>query len=98
MGESAGTVIATYQITFISGLSLTASRRAQIESVRVSSDLRGRGIGALLMPDAEDRARAAGCRLIQLTTNATRLRAHRFYARGGFKPSHLGFKKVLDPD
>ena len=63
--------------------------------MRVAADLRGRGLGAALMADAEARARAAGCQLIQLTTNATRTDAHRFYARLGFTPSHIGFKKPL---
>ena len=77
--EADGSVVATYQITFISGLSLRAARRAQVEAVRVASALRGQGIGAALMADAEARARAAGCILIQLTTNRTRTDAHLFY-------------------
>ena len=93
--EQDGRVVACYQLTLISGLSLTAARRAQVEGVRVAADLRGRGLGAALMADAEARARAAGCQLIQLTTNATRTDAHRFYARLGFTPSHIGFKKPL---
>lgn len=96
VGERGGRIVATYQITFISGLSLRAARRAQVESVRVASDLRGAGIGALLMADAEARARAAGCRLIQLTSNAARSDARRFYERLGFTPSHIGFKRELD--
>ena len=95
VGEQAGQVIATYQITFISGLSLRAARRAQIESVRVASDLRGQGIGKQLMQDAEARARRAGCSLIQFTTNATRDRARTFYEACGFTPSHIGFKRPL---
>lgn len=95
VAEQDGRVVACYQLTLISGLSLTAARRAQVEGVRVTADLRGRGIGAALMADAEARARAAGCQLIQLTTNATRTDAHRFYARLGFTPSHIGFKKPL---
>lgn len=95
VGEQAGRVVATYQLTFISGLSLNAARRAQIESVRVADALRGHGLGAALMADAESRARAAGCSLVQLTTNRTRTRAHEFYARLGYTPSHLGFKKSL---
>jgi len=95
VGEQAGRVIATYQLTLISGLSLKASRRAQVESVRVAGDLRGRGLGAALMADAEARAKAAGCGLIQLTTNRDRARAHAFYARHGYVASHLGFKKPL---
>lgn len=95
VGEDEGKIIATYQITFISGLSLKAARRAQVESVRVASDLRGKGIGAALMADAEQRALKAGCSLIQLTTNRSRERAHQFYERLGFTPSHLGFKRPL---
>ncbi|GHF35934.1 GNAT family N-acetyltransferase [Seohaeicola zhoushanensis] len=95
VGELDGTAVATYQITFISGLSLRAARRAQVESVRVAASLRNRGAGALLMADAESRARAAGCSLIQLTSNATRADARRFYERLGFTSSHTGFKKTL---
>ncbi|MBV1866287.1 MAG: GNAT family N-acetyltransferase [Marinosulfonomonas sp.] len=89
-------IVATYQITFISGLSLAASRRAQIESVRVAADLRGQKIGEQLMQDAENRARVAGCKLLQLTSNASRDRARAFYERLGFTPSHVGYKRVLD--
>ena len=97
VGEDAtGAVVATYQITFISGLSLAGARRAQVESVRVADALRGQGVGAALMADAEERARAAGCTLIQLTTNSARTRAHTFYTRLGYAPTHLGFKKPLD--
>ena len=95
VGEQDGRVIATYQLTFILGLSLRAARRAQIESVRVASDMRGQRIGAALFADAEARARAAGCSLIQLTTNATRDRARAFYVRLGFTPSHIGYKRDL---
>ncbi|MDF1671029.1 MAG: GNAT family N-acetyltransferase [Roseovarius sp.] len=91
-----GTIAATYQITFISGLSLSAARRAQIESVRVDSARRGDGVGGLLLGDAEARARAGGCRLVQLTMNTARTDSHRFYTRHGFTPSHTGFKKSLD--
>ncbi|MDP5305740.1 GNAT family N-acetyltransferase [Paracoccus spongiarum] len=95
VAEIAGEVAACYQITFISGLSLSASRRAQVEGVRVLAALRGMGLGAALMRDAEARARDAGCRLIQFTTNRARTDAHRFYERMGFTPSHIGYKKPL---
>lgn len=95
VAEESGAIAACYQITFISGLSLSASRRAQVEGVRVRADLRGRGLGGLLMADAEARARAAGCALLQLTTNRTRTDAHRFYERLGFTASHIGYKKPL---
>lgn len=95
IGTDHSGILACYQITFISGLSLSASRRAQIEGVRVARDTRGQGLGALLIQDAEARARAAGCALLQFTTNRSRSDAHRFYERLGFTPSHIGYKKSL---
>ncbi|MEM6577746.1 MAG: GNAT family N-acetyltransferase [Pseudomonadota bacterium] len=88
-----GRIVATYQITYISGLSLGGSRRAQVESVRVASALRGRGIGAEMVSDMRDRA--AGCGLLQLTMNSTRSDTHRFYLAQGFVASHTGFKLTL---
>ena len=96
VGELKGRIVATYQITFISGLSLKAMRRAQLESVRVASDLRGQKIGAAMIEDAEARARAAGCSLMQLTMNASRDDTARFYQRLGFTPSHIGYKRDLN--
>ncbi len=95
VGELAGRIVATYQLTFISGLSLRAARRAQIESVRVAGDARGQKIGEAMISDAEMRARAAGCRLMQLTMNKTRTDSARFYERLGFTPSHIGYKRDL---
>ena len=95
VAEDDGRVVACYQLIAMSGLSLSATRRAEIEGVRVASDLRGRGLGAALIADAEARARAAGCSLLQFTTNAARTDAHRFYRRLGFTASHIGFKKSL---
>lgn len=97
VGESDNAeIVATYQITLISGLSLAATRRAQIEGVRVASHLRGHRIGEAMFEDAEVRARAAGCRLMQLTMNQSRKDANRFYQRIGFVASHTGFKRALD--
>lgn len=93
--DAAGRIIATCQISILCGLSLRAATRAQIESVRVASDLRGQGIGAQMMADAEARARALGATLMQLTTHNSRDRAHAFYERLGFTQSHKGYKRVL---
>lgn len=95
VGEMDGDVVAVYQLVIMSGLSLGATRRAQIEGVRVAAQRRGQGIGALLMADAETRARVAGARLMQFTTNKQRPEAHRFYARCGYVATHEGFKKPL---
>ncbi|MEM0949988.1 MAG: GNAT family N-acetyltransferase [Pseudomonadota bacterium] len=95
VGEDASRIVATFQLTFIIGLSHRATRRAQIESVRVAADLRGQGIGHALMAEAERLACAGGCGMIQLTSHAQRDRAQAFYAALGYLPSHVGFKKAL---
>ncbi|MFY0582676.1 GNAT family N-acetyltransferase [Cystobacter fuscus] len=95
VGERAGEVIATLQLTYIPGLSQGGMRRALVEAVRVRSDLQGQRIGEQLMEDAMTRARARGCGMIQLTTDKRRTDAHRFYARLGFEASHEGMKRAL---
>lgn len=95
VGEAAGAVVACYQLTLIPGLSLTAATRAQVEGVRVAKSLRGQGVGAALMADAIARARAGGAALMQLTSNAGRADARRFYENLGFEASHTGFKRML---
>lgn len=97
VGETdTGQIVTTYQVTFITGLSLKAARRAQVESVRVAGHMRGQGLGEAMFEDVKARARAAGCSLVQLTMNSSRTEANRFYQRIGFVPSHTGFKMVLD--
>ena len=93
--EADGRLIGTMQITYILGLSMHGAVRAQIEAVRIASDLRGQGLGGELINWGIAQARERGCRLVQLTSNAKRVDAHRFYERLGFARSHTGFKLDL---
>ena len=95
MAERAGRTVGTLQLTLVPGLSRTGSTRAIIEAVRVHADDRGSGLGTELIRWAVERARELGADLVQLTSDATRTDAHRFYERLGFAPSHLGFKMTL---
>lgn len=95
VAEAAGRLVGCYQLTFIRGLSHSGGVRAQIESVRIASDLRGGGMGSALMRDAIARARARGAFLVQLTTDTRREHTRRFYERLGFKASHHGMKLFL---
>jgi GNAT superfamily N-acetyltransferase len=88
-------VVGTLQLTFTRGLSRRGMTRATIEAVRVRANLRGGGYGARLFQWAIDEARAQGCGLVQLTTDASRTDAHRFYERLGFTASHVGMKLAL---
>ncbi len=48
-----------------------------------------------MLRHAIDEARAAGCKLVQLTSDKRRGRAHIFYERLGFVATHVGFKMEL---
>ncbi|GAA5207269.1 GNAT family N-acetyltransferase [Microbacterium kyungheense] len=86
-------LIGTMQLTVIPGLARAGSDRLQVETVRVASDRRSSGIGAAMMHWVEEVAAPdLGTSLIQLTSDAARVDAHRFYERLGFTPSHVGFK------
>ncbi|HEX2980251.1 MAG TPA: GNAT family N-acetyltransferase [Anaerolineaceae bacterium] len=95
VAECDGEVIGTAHLIFIPSVSFQGGLRAQIESVRVDRSLQSQGIGSQMMKWAMDRARQRGAHVIQLTTHKTRLDAHRFYERLGFKGSHLGMKLSL---
>lgn len=88
-------IVGMLQLTFIPGLSRGGVLRAQIESVRVSSKHRGKRIGHALFEHAITRARAAGCGLVQLTTDKQRAEAKRFYESLGFSATHEGMKLEL---
>jgi GNAT superfamily N-acetyltransferase len=89
-------VVGTFQLSFMPGLSRGGAKRAQIESVRVSSRRRGEKIGEAMFAWAVDYSRRQGCSLMQLTTDKERIDAHRFYDRLGFKPTDIGYKLRLD--
>ena len=93
--DGAGTVVATMQLTVLPGLARRGARRLQIEAVRVADQHRGQGLGAAMMAWAIDEARRESCALVQLTSDASRRDAHRFYERLGFVASHVGYKLRL---
>jgi GNAT superfamily N-acetyltransferase len=88
-------LVATMQLSFIPGLARRGGLRAQIEAVRVHESCRGRDLGAAMMGWAVGEARRRGCVLVQLTTDKSRLDAHRFYRQLGFVASHEGMKLRL---
>jgi ribosomal protein S18 acetylase RimI-like enzyme len=96
VAETDGEIVGCLQLTVIPGLSRMGLIRGQIEGVRVSSTHRGRRIGELLVAAATDRARELGCGVIQLTTDKSRVDAHRFYERLGFEATHIGMKRAIE--
>ncbi|HEX2133977.1 MAG TPA: GNAT family N-acetyltransferase [Actinophytocola sp.] len=95
VAEADGEVVGTLQLTFIPGLSRRGATRALIEAVRVRADQRGSGLGKRLAEWAIEESRARGAAMVQLTTDASRVDAHRFYERLGFVASHVGMKLIF---
>ncbi|MGW6832694.1 N-acetyltransferase family protein [Streptomyces sp. NPDC054949] len=88
-------VVGTLQLTIVPGLSRKGASRSIIEGVRVHADERGSGLGTRFIEWAIEQSRLENCQLVQLTSDVTRVDAHRFYERLGFTASHVGFKLQL---
>ncbi len=89
--DAGGAVVGTLQLTRIPGMARRGASRLQVEAVRVRSDLRSAGIGGAMMRWVADAAAPAlGTPLVQLTSDAARVDAHRFYERLGYARSQSG--------
>ncbi len=95
VGEQAGSIVATLQITMIPGLPRFGLKRATLENVFVDPGQRGNGLGSAMVRWAMAQCREAGCGMVQLTSNKARPDAHRFYRKLGFEATHEGFKIFL---
>ena len=88
-------VIGSFIMSFLPGITAQGAWHAQLRSVQVRADCRSAGIGALMVAQAEQLAKARRAGWIELTSNKLRKDAHRFYERLGYARSHEGFKKKL---
>lgn len=88
-------IVGCLQLSFIPGLSRRGAWRGQIESVRIKAPLRGAGLGRQMLNWAMETCRTRGCRLVQLTSDKSRVEAGEFYQSLGFVASHEGYKLEL---
>lgn len=95
VAEKNGEIIGTLQISVLPGLVRFGMKRGLLENVHIRADQRGTGHGSIMVQWAIEQCRAAGCGMIQLTSNKVRKDAHRFYVKLGFAQSHEGFKLML---
>jgi GNAT superfamily N-acetyltransferase len=65
----------------------------------VDRSCRRKGIGRMLMAQAEDWARQQGCSMVRLWSSATRTASHRFYEQMGYTniKTQYSFAKSLQP-
>lgn len=90
------------QIIGMCGLStmVTVHRPAPVGRISVmivDEAFRGRGIGALLVAEAEKRLAGRGCKIVEVTSNQRRERAHGFYETLGYERTSFRFMKKLSP-
>jgi GNAT superfamily N-acetyltransferase len=93
--DADGDLVGTMQLTLIPGLARGGAKRLQIEAVRLASSTRGTGLGTALFEWAHAYGHEHGATLAQLTTDKTRIDAHRFYERLDYQASHEGYKRPL---
>ncbi len=95
VAERDGTVLGTFQVTYIPYIFDGGRERALIETMFVAKSARGQGIGGVMIGFVLERARDRGCIMAELNSNKERADAHRFYEAAGFKCTHEGFKALL---
>ena len=67
----------------------------RISMMVVAEAARSGGVGAALVAEAEARLAAEGCGLVEVTSNAKRLRAHAFYEKLGYERTSIRLAKQL---
>ena len=67
----------------------------RISMMVIDEAVRSRGIGAALVRVAEEALAAQGCYIVEITSNARRTEAHRFYERLGYERTSVRLAKEL---
>jgi ribosomal protein S18 acetylase RimI-like enzyme len=94
-----GAVVGFGSLSWESNLWQASFLGATIDELVVHERCRGQGIGDALLTALVDEARARGFRVVELTSAAHRLDAHRFYEKRGFTLRNPKlFHKVMTPD
>ena len=88
------TIVGTFSLIYIPGLSHSARDSGVVEDVVVAQEMQGTGIGKQMMRFAMAACVARHCYKLVLSSHVQRERAHRFYEGLGF--SKHGYSYLLD--
>ena len=95
IAREGGQVLGLLLLRFNRSISDRGALRAMLQSVFVGAKVRSKGVGRLLVAEAERLAALRRADFINLLSNKKRPDAHRFYRTLGYDQSHEGFKKKL---
>jgi len=94
VAEVDATVVGTFSLIFVPGLSHSARDSCVVEDVVVANEMQGAGIGKQMMRFAMAACMARHCYKLVLSSHLQRERAHRFYEGLGFRKH--GYSYLLD--
>jgi GNAT superfamily N-acetyltransferase len=92
VAEADGKVAGTTFMAILPGFAHRTAPFCVVEYVVVDENVRSKGVGKALMNYCKERAKAAGCYKVILTSDKRRDRAHKFYRANGFESSAEGFR------
>ena len=82
-------------ISAVREISLETGEYYRVIGLAVKSEYQGHGLGTALLTLAESNAKAKGARLITLSSQFKRTKAHEFYEKLGYTKTSFAFKKYL---
>jgi GNAT superfamily N-acetyltransferase len=96
--DPAGAILGTFALLIMDNLAHMGAPIALVEAVCVEEQLRGQGIGSMMMSHAMHVARTFGCYKLTLSSNLVRSKAHDFYRSLGFEQHGVSFHVRLSED
>lgn len=70
-------------------------RKLYVDDLVTAGTERSKGVGAALLTELSERARSAGCQLLDLDSGVQRADAHRFYMREGLTITSFHFARPV---
>jgi ribosomal protein S18 acetylase RimI-like enzyme len=95
VAEEEARIVGTFCLLVLDNIAHWGMPAGLVESVVVSDEVQGRGVGRAMMREAFRMAEARGCYKVALSSNVRSTGAHAFYESLGFE--RYGFSFRLDP-